>query len=189
MVGRRLTWAFILRTIERVNMIASRYSAESMAKALVERGVHLKGAADYLSDINEYVREMGYDPNKHPNGNCAQCGKAIMCDHNGAIYCSRECRQRAYRVRKATAEGCNSPIPKRRARPSRRALALAEVAADFKARKEALAVANTMYALHLKASGDEKECSATPLEDASITPDDETNVTRARTAGERRVAR
>jgi hypothetical protein len=103
---RQLTWQFILRTFKRVDMIATRYSAESIAEGLVERGVDL-GAFEYMSDTADYMREFqrkaGVDPYAHPNGNCAQCGEKISRDHNGAIYCSRECRQRAYRVRKAAA--------------------------------------------------------------------------------------
>ena len=113
---RQLTWAFVLRTFKRVNMIAARYDSEALAKALVERGVGLDGVDTFLSDVGDYMRTLDRDfycsggrlP-KHDK--CAVCDEKIARDHNGAIYCSRECRQRAYRVRKATAEGRNSPSP------------------------------------------------------------------------------
>jgi hypothetical protein len=170
----------VLRTFKRVDMIAARYSSEAIAKALVERGVDLGGAHEYLSDVADDMRELqrkaGVNPNAHPNGPCAQCGKE--CDHNGArCYCSRECRQRAYRVRKAAAEGRNSPIPKRKRWPTAREAAIAEVKEMFDRQKEALAFANTMYALHLKAHPVAMARRATPLDDASITPGDETTVT------------
>jgi hypothetical protein len=178
---RQLTWQFVLRTFKRVDMIHARYSSEAIAKALVERGAEIGCSPEYLSDIWDHMcklkREAGVAPNAHPNGNCPQCGHDIGRDHNGARYCSTRCRQRAYRIRKAVAEGRNSPVPKRRARPTKRAIALAEADAFIKARKEALAAASALYALHIKASGGEKECSATPQSDASITPGDETNVT------------
>jgi hypothetical protein len=115
---KQLTWAFVLRTFKRVDMIAARYDAEDLAKWLVDRGEEERlGHAQYLNDVWEYVcsyqRELGRDPYAHPNGNCRQCGKEISCDSNKAIYCSRKCRQRAYRVRKAKAEGRNSPVPER----------------------------------------------------------------------------
>jgi hypothetical protein len=96
--------------------------------------------------------------NPPKNEKCAQCGKEIRLGHNGAIYCSRECRQRAYRVRKATAEGRNSHIPKRkRTKPTAREAAMAAALESLTREKEALAFANTAYALHLKAHpGEEK---------------------------------
>ena len=179
---RQLTWPFVLRTFKRLDMISARYSAESIAKGLVEQGVDL-GAAEYMSDIADEMRELqrkaGADRYVHPNGNCAECGKAISGDHNAARYCSRECRQRAYRVRKAAAAGRNSPIPKRlRVGPKQaaRAAAIADFNEDMARREEAVAFANTMYALHLKAHQGEMKRSATPLDDASITPGDETSV-------------
>ena len=145
---RQLTWPFVLRTFKRVDMIAARYSAESMAKGLIERGVSIS-AAEYFSDIADYMREFqckaGVDPNAHPNGNCAQCGGEISCDHNGARYCSTRCRQRAWRERRAAAQGRNAAPAKRRRRFNR--------------------------------DRGEMKRRARPLDDASITPGDETNVT------------
>ena len=159
---RNLSWPFVLRTIKRVNMISARYDAETMAKWLVERGVGL-GAAGYLSDIAEYMRtaqrEAGIDPNAHPNGNCRQCGKDIDRDHNGAIYCSTSCRQRAYRVRKAAAEGRNSPIPKR-------------------SRPKTVTLAGGVYELHLKKPPRRKKGSARPQDDTSSSAESDTNVTQ-----------
>jgi hypothetical protein len=175
---RQLTWQFVLRTFKRVEMISRRYSSDAMAKALVERGVEIP-SPQYMDDIWQLMCKLkkaaGVDPGAHPNGNCPQCGHDIGRDHNGARYCSTRCRQRAYRVRKAAAEGRNSPIPKRkRTRPTAR-----EAASEIVTRqKEALAFANSTYALHLKAHPGEMKCLATPLDDASITPGDETNVTR-----------
>jgi hypothetical protein len=175
---RPLTWEFILRTFKRVDMIAALYGAEQMAEWLVERGVDLH-SPEYLSDISEAVyaikKKHGIDPHAHPNGNCRQCDKPTSCDHNGAIYCSRECRQRAYRVRKAVAEGRNSPIPKRsRTKPTAREAAI-EIMTQ---QKEALAFANSMYALHLKAYPGENKCSAALQGDTSSSAESETSVTK-----------
>lgn len=119
---RQLTWSFILRTFKRVDMIAARYSSEAIAKALVERGVEI-GSPDYLRDIWEYMRDLkeeaGGDIYAHPNGNCPQCGHDIGRDHNGARYCSTRCRQRAWRERRAVAEGRNAAPAKRRRRFNR----------------------------------------------------------------------
>jgi hypothetical protein len=59
---RPITWQFILRTFKRVDMIASRHSAKSIAKALVERGAALGCSSEYLSDIWYYMRETGEAP-------------------------------------------------------------------------------------------------------------------------------
>ena len=159
---RNLTWPFVLRTIRRVNMIAARYDAETMAKWLVERGVEI-GGAEYFSDISDYMRiaqrKAGIDPNAHPNGNCPQCGKDIGRDHNGARYCSTSCRQRAYRVRKAAAEGRNSPLPKR-------------------PRTRTIPLAGGVYELRLKKPLRTKKSSAGPQGDTSSSADGETNVTQ-----------
>ena len=180
---RQLTWPFVLRTFKRLSMIAARYDAETMAKALVENRVSMDGADTFLSDIGDYMRTLDHDfycSGRLPkHDKCLVCDEKIDLDHNGARYCSRECRQRAYRVRKAAAEGRNSPIPKRaRTTPSRKEAAL-KAAMDTMARqKEALAFANSMYALHLKAHPDEENCSASHLEDTSPNAESETNVTR-----------
>jgi hypothetical protein len=155
---RQLTWAFVLRTFKRVDMIAASYSAEAIAKALIERGMGLDGVDTFLSDVGNYMRTLDRDlycsGGRPKHDKCAVCDEKIERDHNGAIYCSRECRQRAYRVRKAAAEGRNSLIPKRsRAKPTAR-----EAAREIMTRQnEALAFANSMYALHLKAHPGEKE--------------------------------
>jgi hypothetical protein len=120
---RRLTWQFILRTFKRVGMIQARYSSGAIAKALIKQGADLGCSAEYLSDIWHYMRklkeEAGVDPNAHPNGNCRQCGEKIWCDSHAARYCSTRCRQRAWRERKAAAEGRNSAPVKRRRRSKR----------------------------------------------------------------------
>jgi hypothetical protein len=99
----------------------------------------------------------GVDPNAHPNGACPECGKDIGRDHNGARYCSDRCRQRAYRVRKAAAQGRNSPVPKR----SRKTIVLA----------------GGVYELRLKKPRRSKKCLVGPQSDTSIHADNETNVT------------
>jgi hypothetical protein len=141
----------VLRTFKRVDMISARYSSEALAKALIERGAKIM-STEYMSDIWQHMRklkeEAGVDPWAHPNGPCAQCGKEISCDHNGARYCSTRCRQRAWRERRAAAQGRNAAPVKRRRRFNR--------------------------------VRDEMKRRATASEDASITPGDETNVTRSR---------
>jgi hypothetical protein len=180
-----ITWAFVLRTFKRVGMIAARHSPEAIAKAMVERGVaKALGQAEYMSDVADYMRsaqrEAGVDPNAHPNGNCPQCGDDIGRDHNGARYCSRECRQRAYRVRKAAAEGRNSPIAKRsRTKPTAREAAMEAARAIMARKNEAAAFASSMYALHLKAHPDEEKGSIKPQGDTSSSAESETNVTQS----------
>jgi hypothetical protein len=146
---RNLTWAFVLRTFKRVDMVSARYSAEIIAKALVERGDEI-GSPEYLRDIWEYMRDLkreaGVDIHAHPNGNCPQCGHDIGRDHNGARYCSTRCRQRAWRERRAAAQGRNAAPGKRRRRFNR--------------------------------VRDEMKRRVAPLEDASIAPGDETSATR-----------
>ena len=180
---RPITWQFVLRTFKPVDMIARAIDAE--AKAMVERGVGIP-APQYMDDIWQYMRKLGFDDNTHPNGNCPQCGNAIMVDHNGARYCSTACRQRAYRVRKAVAEGRNSPVAKRRrTKPTRKELAMKEVEGRQDAQKEVLAFANSMYALHLNALGGEEKRSAKPQSDASSAADDKQNVTQHTDAHDR----
>ena len=115
-----------------------------------------------MDDVWQYVRDLkekaGGSIYAHPNGNCPQCGHDIGRDHNGARYCSRECRQRAYRVRKAAAEGRNSPIPKRQ-------------------RARTIALAGGVYELHLKKPQRRKKGSAGLQGDTSSSTESETNVT------------
>lgn len=94
---RQLTWPFVLRTLARLNMMTR--LDEWLAEEFVAKGVNVQGLGEYLMTVAEYMRGMGFDPNRHPNGNCAHCGEEIGCDHNGARYCSSRCRQRAYRLR------------------------------------------------------------------------------------------
>jgi hypothetical protein len=119
---RQLSWQFVLRTLKRIDMIAARYQAEDIARWLIDDGVYEMPCPDaFLADIwdcmQDRLKELGRDPYQNPNrkhDKCAACGSEIMQEHNGAIYCSTRCRQRAYRERKAKAEGRNSPLPKRR---------------------------------------------------------------------------
>jgi hypothetical protein len=124
---RQLTWDFVLRTFARLRMM-TRLDQKSLATALVDDPVKARQSdihrlSDWLRDLHAYMAELGYDSNVagRKNDNCAVCGEEILRDHNGAIYCSQKCRQRAYRERKAAVAGRNSPIPKRRRlkRPAR----------------------------------------------------------------------
>jgi predicted nucleic acid-binding Zn ribbon protein len=119
---RQLTWQFVLRTFKRVEMISRRYSSDARAKALVERGVEIP-SPQYMDDIWQLMCKLkkaaGVDPGAHPNGNCPQCGHDIGRDHNGARYCSTRCRQRAWRERRAAAQGRNAAPGKRRRRFNR----------------------------------------------------------------------
>jgi hypothetical protein len=167
-MGRRptrpITWAFVLRTFKRVNMIAGRYDSEAIAKELIEQGVGLDGVDTFLSDVGDYMRTLDHDfycGNGRPkHDKCAVCDEKIERDHNGARYCSRECRQRAYRVRKAAAEGRNSPIPKR-------------------ARARTIALAGGVYELRLKKPRRRKNDSGELQSDTSPGAESETNVTPA----------
>jgi hypothetical protein len=99
---KQLTLQFVLRTLKRLQMV-TRLDQELLAKELLPYCRDVQGLGEYLTDVaecmNKHRREQGIDPDAHPNGNCRQCGEAIWCDHNGARYCSRRCRQRAYRLR------------------------------------------------------------------------------------------
>ena len=176
----KLTWSFILRTFKRVDMIASHFDAEALAGHLLDK--HPKAIpSEYLSDVSDYMhtlaKKRGIDLYAHPNGNCPQCGNAISRDHRGAQFCSTACRQRAYRVRRAGARGRNSPMPKRRrTKPTLKELAIKEVTESLTVKREALAFANDMYALHLAAHGDEEKRSAEPQGDVSSVADDKRNV-------------
>jgi hypothetical protein len=159
---RQPTWQFVLRTMKRVAIIARWYDAEALAKAFVENGVNMNGGDTFLNDIGDYMRSL--DRNFYCSGGrpkhdkCAVCDEKIDRDHNGAIYCSRKCRQRAYRVRKAVAEGRNSPIPKR-------------------SRPGTIALAGGVYELHLKKPRRRKKGSAGLQGDTSPSAESETNVT------------
>jgi hypothetical protein len=184
-----ITWEFILRTFKRVDMIARSISDEALAKELLAHD-HAKAAAlracEYLSDVLELLRLEAHkagvdlDPPRS-KGNCLQCGKEIRCYHRSAHYCSTACRQRAYRVRKAVAEGRNSPVPKRRrTKPTAKEASIMEFQAQQQAKKEALDFANSMYAIHLKAHLGEEKRSAEPQCDVSSVADDKRNVARAK---------
>jgi hypothetical protein len=95
---RQLTLEFVLRTLTRLRMM-TRLDTELLAKELLPHRRDVQFLAEYLDDVAEYMMRLGVDPNKHPNGNCAQCGDEIGSNHNGARYCSNRCRQRAYRLR------------------------------------------------------------------------------------------
>src|SRR5208283_1631172 len=167
-----MTWEFVLRTFKRLDMIARRIDAEVMAKELLAHHPKASFPTEYLADVwyylRKFTREAGGDINAHPNGNCPQCGEGISRDHNGARYCSDRCRQRAYRVRKAVAEGRNSPIPKRRRqKPTRKEAAIREAMEGLAREKEALVFANQMYALHLRAHPGETKHNTTAISDTS----------------------
>jgi hypothetical protein len=91
----------------------TRLDSEWLGKEFAARRIDVQHLAEFLEEVADYAKKNGFDLNAHPNGNCRQCGRAIERDSNAAIYCSRECRQLAYRERKAQARGRNSPLPKR----------------------------------------------------------------------------
>jgi|SRR5271166_4728609 len=159
---RQLSWEFVLRTFKRVDMIASRISAEALAKEILAYKPKASCPHEYLSDVwyhmLEHAKATGVDLHAHPNGNCPECGRDIGRDHNGARYCSTACRQRAYRVRKAAGEGRNSPIAKR-------------------SRPRTVALVGGEYELRLKKPRRRKKGSAGLQSDTSIIADDKTNVT------------
>jgi predicted nucleic acid-binding Zn ribbon protein len=98
MSDTQITWDFIRRTLERLNMVAAKVHAKSLAEELALRACTELPPYDYLSDVFEHLRKIA-DPWAHPNGACRQCGESIGRDHNGARFCSDRCRQRAYRLR------------------------------------------------------------------------------------------
>jgi hypothetical protein len=97
---RQLTLQFVLRTLKRVQEM-TRLDEKLLAETLVaERAPpDVQGLGEYLETVGHFMQKLGFDSNKHPNGNCAQCGDEIYRDHNGARYCSDRCKQRAYRLR------------------------------------------------------------------------------------------
>jgi adenine-specific DNA glycosylase len=161
---RQLTLPFVLRTFARLRMIASRYDAEWLVKELAPYREQIEFPAQFAADMIDYWRKV--ERPKHPD--CAQCGEEILLDHNGARYCSTSCRQRAWRERKAKAEGRNSPIPKR-------------------VRTQTIALAGGVFELHLKkpprdvsnSAHAQRNVSETPQSDTSPHADGDTNVTQA----------
>jgi hypothetical protein len=171
---KRLTWDFVLRSFDRLRMMR-RLNVELLAKELVAdpaaaRRADIMGCYDWVYELACEMKKLGYDDDTagRKRGNCAVCGKDTIRDSNAAIYCSRECRQRAYRERKAKAQGRNSPLPKRR--PSQ----------AVRRRREWLKqqVAEVKAELQLKQCLRAFGCNAKALSDVSSSADGETAVTQ-----------
>jgi hypothetical protein len=91
---------FVLRTLTRLKRIADKVPAEQLAAALVPR--HLQRErflylSTYLRDIVDYAEKFA------PKQQCCECGKEFQSPlynvRSDARYCSRGCRQKAYRKR------------------------------------------------------------------------------------------
>jgi hypothetical protein len=98
---------FVLRTLARVQMM-TRLSVEPLADNLIEEMGGSKAwetagcLSNYLEEVSDAIqKKIGDACYERPGGdpNCLQCGQKVGRDHNGALYCSRRCRQKAYRVR------------------------------------------------------------------------------------------
>ena len=100
---KRLTLQFVLRTLKRLQMM-TRLDDKGFAQVLLEqkRPPDVGFLGEYLEGVANEMRKLGFDPCKHPNGNCACCGEEILRDHNAARYCSTACRTRAWRKRLET---------------------------------------------------------------------------------------
>jgi hypothetical protein len=178
---RQLTWEYVLRTFKRVRMmtrldqglLAKRFADDPKAAVQVD----VRGVCEWMDSLLNELDKAGYTSNVanvagRRHDNCAVCGKEVMQDHNGAKYCSTECRQRAYRERKAQAQGRNSPLPKRpRAKPQ------IQLPAEVRALQDAQQLANLAYTIFKKAYALE-ETSRSEQSDTSNAAPDETNVTR-----------
>jgi hypothetical protein len=87
------------RLLKRACNLAWKVHAKDLAEFLVARGYDSESARagfvhDYFSDVEEYMRKL--KPPQRPT--CAECGADELYRSNGR-YCSRKCRQKAYRKR------------------------------------------------------------------------------------------
>jgi hypothetical protein len=112
---KKLTAKFILRTLDRLQMV-TRYNETVIADLLLKNNLanrdnthHPAFLGEYLSRVAECMeKKSGHSANDHPHGPCDQCGKPVSVVHNGARFCSSTCRQKAYRLRlKQKASGRN----------------------------------------------------------------------------------
>jgi hypothetical protein len=92
----------VLRTINRVRLLANAISAENLAKELLRLGFdaeqfdkQIGGAGDYLFEVWECMNKQ----KPYIGAPCQVCGKSTLRDRKHAKYCSRACRQKAYRNR------------------------------------------------------------------------------------------
>jgi predicted nucleic acid-binding Zn ribbon protein len=95
---RQLTLEFVLRTLARLRMV-TRLDQTDLAQALAGHRKDVQFLGEYLEGVASEMKRLGYISNRHPNGDCVECGHEIGVDHNGARFCSSRCRQRAYRKR------------------------------------------------------------------------------------------
>jgi hypothetical protein len=91
---------FTLRTLARLRRMAHKLNAKLLAEVLVPDALSrgdLRALETYLGDIVEYAKDL--TPKRH----CATCGdeldSAFSYMRSDACYCSRRCRQKAYRKR------------------------------------------------------------------------------------------
>jgi hypothetical protein len=91
------------RVIQQIRRLGNKYTAEAMAASLRKDGIksdYVRGAEDLICDIREYMRiaeRKEADANPKEDRLCPQCHRALEWDNQK--YCSRKCKQRAYRKR------------------------------------------------------------------------------------------
>jgi hypothetical protein len=96
----RATGRWVRRTLARVAWLFQHVPAERLADMLVVQGAgHIEGLGAYLQDVQQVMDRLQPDQPQP----CVVCGHdlryattATRCD---VRYCSRACRQRAYRER------------------------------------------------------------------------------------------
>jgi hypothetical protein len=95
-----------IRAVRKLNKLLMRYSYESLAKALVDRGIKRDLVQSTGEILDGVWRLMPKDPRTTPK--CVVCGdedgivRPGMSDtltRAGSLYCSHKCRQKAYRDR------------------------------------------------------------------------------------------
>ena len=89
---------FALRTLRRLNQIASKVPAEQLAAALLphKRPGYCQFLGDYLLDVAGVAGRLA--PTRH----CAHCSAPLSTGHRAdARYCDQLCRQKAWRKRHA----------------------------------------------------------------------------------------
>jgi hypothetical protein len=119
-----------LRTLERMRKLMDFYPPEKLAAAISPH-VRIDQIVEMAVYLEEVAKALGKQKEKWT---CAECGKLVWCKHDvqltvsdtgemgrivtrqirivrpDAHYCSNQCRQKAYRKRKAARYGREAPL-------------------------------------------------------------------------------
>lgn len=114
-MSKEITGKFLLRTIERMNLV-THTSSEAVADFLFKNAknkLRLAGQLGYLANYLNKVVDHGFAEFKAEMKVCPQCGglrtepvdptkpfvRTVVVGRDSQIYCSAKCRQKAYRKR------------------------------------------------------------------------------------------